>query len=198
MAAKTVAALIERLADRVYAGLAVVLALAFMAAVLMGFANALARYGWGATYRGADEIQVYVMVAMTFLGAGVVAWQNRHLRLDVLINGAPYTLRRLVRWGEAVLALVVCGFMINLSWIYMQRLRGFGMTSDTAGVPLWIPHAALVAGFCLIALAYVLKGFRPPAPGKEAGEATLAGPAARAELHSPARSDESGDPGSKG
>lgn len=155
------------IADRMYAALSTLLALMFIAAVAMSFANAVGRYVWGTTFRGADELQVYIMVAITFVGAGIVAWQNRHLRLDVLIGVAPRRVRKLVGLAETALALVICGFMIKLSFAYVQRLYGFGMTSDTAGLPLWIPHSTLVIGFSLIGLAYILRLFKIYAPNEE-------------------------------
>jgi TRAP-type C4-dicarboxylate transport system permease small subunit len=38
---------------------------------------------------GSDEIQVFIMVAMTFLGAAVVTRRNEHLRMDVFVKFMP-------------------------------------------------------------------------------------------------------------
>ena len=53
------------------------LAYAFIAAVGLNFINVIGRYGFGSTILSADELQIYIMVFMTFLGAAVVAWRNQ-------------------------------------------------------------------------------------------------------------------------
>ena len=66
-----------------------ILALAFIFAVCLNFANVVGRYVFGYSISGADEIQIYIMVWMAFLGAAVVAWRREHLRMDVLVKMLP-------------------------------------------------------------------------------------------------------------
>jgi len=76
------------------------LALAFIVAVLLNFTNVLGRYLFGLSLLGSDEVQVFVMVAMTFLGAVVVTRRNEHLRMDVLVRFMPASLRVVLRIAE--------------------------------------------------------------------------------------------------
>jgi len=69
------------------------LALAFIMAVLLNFGNVVGRYLFGVSFLASDEVQVFVMVAMTFLGAVVVTRRNEHLRMDVLVQFMPAGLR---------------------------------------------------------------------------------------------------------
>lgn len=51
------------------------LAVAFVFAVCLNFANVIGRYAIGRSILGADEVQIYIMVCMAFLGAVVVSWR---------------------------------------------------------------------------------------------------------------------------
>ncbi|WP_326542737.1 TRAP transporter small permease [Pseudorhodoferax sp.] len=135
------------------------LAMALLAAVLLNVANVVARYGFGRSITGADELQVYLMVALAFLGSVVALVRAEHLRMDVLARRFPAPLRRLVDAGEALATLLLCGGVCAVSTRYAWRMHGLGSVSQDAGLPLWLPHAvvalafAAMAGVALVALA---------------------------------------------
>ena len=136
------------------------LALAFVFAVLLNFANVIGRYGFGRSISGADEIQVYIMVAMTFLGAAVVASRRGHLRMDVLAKMLPAPARRVLHYAEILLVLVLAVFTAFHSYRYAADMARLGRASDMAGIPTWIPHGTVVLGFGLIAAIAVLELIR--------------------------------------
>jgi TRAP-type C4-dicarboxylate transport system permease small subunit len=53
------------------------LAVAFVFAVCLNFANVIGRYVLDRSLLGADEVQIYIMVCMAFLGAVVVSWRKQ-------------------------------------------------------------------------------------------------------------------------
>lgn len=126
------------------------LALAFIMAVLLNFGNVVGRYLFGVSFLASDEVQVFVMVAMTFLGAVVVTRRNLHLRMDVLVQFMPPVARLALRITEQILLLVLAAFVVSQSYFYAAQMLRIGRRSDMAGVPMWIPHGFLVAGFSLI------------------------------------------------
>ena len=128
------------------------LAYAFIAAVALNFTNVVGRYGFGTTLLSADELQIFIMVFMTFLGAAVVAWRNQHLRMDVLVNALPSPVRRLIRIAELAVIVILAGFVLWTSTYYAKQMFDIGRVSDMAQVPMWIPHGVVAAGFGLMAL----------------------------------------------
>lgn len=167
--------MIDRVFDRIAQILELTLALAFMAAVLLNFANVLGRYLFGISLLGSDELQVFIMIGMTFLGAAVVSRRNMHLRMDVLVRFLPVPVQVLLRILEQVLLAMLAGFVLTQSFYYAQRIWLIGRTSDMTGVPMWIPHGFVVLGFGLmlaIALWRLLRILRGlPNRSAAAGEA---------------------------
>jgi len=143
---------IDQAFDRVARVIEVMLALSFIFAVLLNFANVFGRYLLGLSLLGADEVQIFIMVAMTFLGAAVVTRRNLHLRMDVLIRFLPAPVRLALRVAEQVLLAVLAGFVLTQSYFYARQMWRIGRTSDMAGIPMWIPHATVALGFGLILL----------------------------------------------
>ena len=126
------------------------LALAFIFAVLLNFTNVVGRYVFGISLLGSDEVQVFIMVGVTFLGAAVVTRRNQHLRMDVLVQLMPEGARIVLRVIEQMLLIALAGFVITQSFFYARQMLRIGRASDMAGVPMWIPHGAVSLGLSLI------------------------------------------------
>lgn len=152
--------MIDKAIDRAARALELALGLGFLFAILLNFTNVIGRYVFGRSLLWADEVQVFIMIAMTFLGAVVVTWRRAHLRMDALTRLMPARLKTIINIVEAIVMLVLCGFVFTQSWDYASRMFVFGRTSDTAGVPMWIPHGTLALGFGLIFLICLWHGFR--------------------------------------
>jgi TRAP-type C4-dicarboxylate transport system permease small subunit len=119
---------------------------------------------------GADEVQIFIMVGMTFLGAAVVTRRDLHLRMDVLVRYLPASVRVALRVVELLLLATVAGFVVSQSYFYAGQMLRIGRTSDMAGVPMWIPHGTVALGFALILIVAVwgLVRIARPLPSSEA------------------------------
>ena len=120
--------------------------------MIVNFANVVGRYAFDYAFLGADEAQIYIMIWMAFLGAAVVSWRNRHLRMDVLLRLFPKPVQATLRAIEMLLLAGLGGFVLIESASYSWRIFSLGQTSNTAGIPMWLPHSAVPIGFGLIAL----------------------------------------------
>ncbi len=118
----------------------------------------LARDVFGLSDVWVTDVTTYLMGYMTFVGAATLAWQGRHLKIDILGHYLEPRARR-------ALALVSCAIVTSVSlallWLsaglwwdaWDSNERSWGMLS----VPLWIPYLSLFAGCALLALAQVVR-----------------------------------------
>lgn len=143
--------------NRLMSAIERILALAFIGAVCLNFANVVGRYGLGRSIAGADEVQIYVMVFMAFLGAAVVSWRRQHLRMDVLVRLLPGRAQAALRFCELALAAILAAFVVVQSWRYAAQMLAIGRTSDVGDIPMWIPHGAVTLGFALILVSVLRK-----------------------------------------
>lgn len=130
-----------------------ILALALLCAIALNFANVVGRYVVGRTILGADEVQTYIMVAIAFLGAGIVAWQGEHLRMDVAARLLPARPKAVLQALEFVVVAVLAGFAMVQSARYVSDMLRLDVKSPLAQIPMWVPHSAVALGFGLILLA---------------------------------------------
>lgn len=134
-----------------------VLALALLIGVSLNFTNVVGRYSAGYALNGVDEVEIYILIWMTFLGAVVVTWRKQHLRMDVLLNACPPKVRKAVAAAEALTMLAACTFVAVQSAVYVERIYSLGAVSDIARIPTWIPHSAIAVNFAFMALIVLLR-----------------------------------------
>ena len=143
--------------NRFIEGLEKLLGLALIAAVAFNFVNVVGRYIFGRTFIAADEVQIFIMVYIAFLGAAVATWRRLHLRMDVLVQLLPRRAQAALAAAELVLVLVLAAFVLYVSSGYVAQMAGLDARSQNAGIPMWLPHSAIVLGFGLIAVLAVLQ-----------------------------------------
>ena len=149
--------MLDRIFGQLTRAIELLLALAFIAAVLLNFINVVGRYGFGWTLIWGDEVQIYVMVWMAFLGAVVVSWRHMHLRMDILFRHFPRPVQFAVQLLELAALVLLCGLMLFESGRYAQQMFVLERASDVAQIPMWIPNSGVAVGFGLIALIGLLR-----------------------------------------
>src|SRR5215510_1979727 len=109
-----------------------VLALGLLVGISLNFINVIGRYFAGFALNGADEIEIYILIWIAFLGAAAVTWRGLHLRMDVLVNACPPPFRLAVAIFETIVFVAVAGFVAWQSFKYVERIYSLGAVSDIA------------------------------------------------------------------
>jgi TRAP-type C4-dicarboxylate transport system permease small subunit len=128
-----------------------------IAAVFVNCANVVSRYVFARAILGAEEIQVFILVWITFVGIAGVGWRGEHLRMDVLVQRIPPRLRTVIDRTEASLVALLALFMLYQSWHFTALMINFGRNSDALGIPMAVPHIGLVTGFLFLSVISLLR-----------------------------------------
>jgi len=147
--------------EKIIDGLQTALGWVLMASVLLNCVNIAGRYVFGVTITGADELQIFSMIAITFLGLCAVGWRGTHLRMDVLTHLMPDRLKTVLKFVERLLVCVVCMLVIYASQVYVSRMYQLGIRSENAHIPMWLMHAIVTVGLSLLVLVMVARMLTP-------------------------------------
>jgi TRAP-type C4-dicarboxylate transport system permease small subunit len=130
--------------------------------VLLNVANAVAR-ATGVVVIGVDEVLVFGMIWMVMLGMLLVTAEKGHIALELLnMRVGPRTAVALSVVTHLVMASA-CAYAALQSFYFVQRVAALGQTSMALGMPMLIPHSALIVGFggtALIAAILLLRDLR--------------------------------------
>lgn len=133
------------------ATLQVVTAVLLIIAVALNFANIVGRYMFNAPIASAEEVMLFLLVAVVFLGNGLVSWEGKQIRMDVILHALPPIVRRLLEVLADLTMMVVCVVLIVFAWPVIDMLYDFDQRSPAASVPLFIPQALIPIGLGLMA-----------------------------------------------
>ncbi|WP_164512225.1 TRAP transporter small permease [Oceaniglobus ichthyenteri] len=142
----------KKITETVTSTFKTLLALVLIGLVLISCANIFLRYVLEINWLAADELQVFIMIGLAFLGAIVVSVEQGQLRLDLLGQiDAPW-LKSLLGVLESVVTVLVCGFVAYHSWAFLVRTYSFGQKGGSSGIAMWIPHSTVTICFAALTL----------------------------------------------
>jgi TRAP-type C4-dicarboxylate transport system permease small subunit len=139
----------------------VLIGLLLVVSVLVNFANIVGRYAFHAPLVGAEEMMIFLMIAIVFLGTAVVAREGRHIKMDILVGLLPVRAQKTIHVLVEILTIVVTGVVTYLAIPLIGHLAAFNERSQAANIPLAIPQAAIPVGFTLLILATVARLLEP-------------------------------------
>ena len=119
--------------------------------VALNAANAIGRYFFDRAIEGADEVLVYSMIWLVFLGAALVAQKDKHLRFDLLERILKeYRVRRVLFLVYNGMTFFVVIFVVFQSVQVIEKIGKVGQKSMALEIPMVIPHSAVLIGLLLI------------------------------------------------
>jgi TRAP-type C4-dicarboxylate transport system permease small subunit len=134
-----------------------IIAALLVISVLINFANVIGRYLFGHSIYWTEEVLVFLLLWSVFIGIVAVTYNGAHLSMDVLSQRLIGRPRRILN-GAAVLTLIACSTVVAVeSFQVVLVLARTGQVSVAANVPMVIPHAAILVGFALVAIAALIR-----------------------------------------
>ena len=123
------------------------------AAILVSAANATSRKLFSISSNAWLELQWYLFGAAYLLAAAYTLQRNEHIRIDIISNMLPKTVRN---WIDIVGHVVMLlPFTILIIWEatpwFLQSYRIGEMSSNFGGLIQWPAKGLIIAGFALLA-----------------------------------------------
>ena len=123
------------------------LGVALLVMVALNVINAVCRYVFGIVFTGADEVLVFMMIWLVMLGLILVTANRSNIALDFLVQRTGPRTRLVLAIFQHGVMTVTCAFATFYCWAFVSRVAAIGQTSMALGLPMAIPHFALVVGF---------------------------------------------------
>jgi C4-dicarboxylate transporter DctQ subunit len=134
-----------------------VAAILLLGSVAINFANIIGRYFFSYSISWAEEIMLFLMVGCVFLGTAQVAWANRHIRMDVLLNVLPAPIKKAVEFFTDLCLIAVCVAITIFALPVIQQLAAFDERSQAANFPLVIPQFMIPFGLSVMAILVAIR-----------------------------------------
>jgi TRAP-type C4-dicarboxylate transport system permease small subunit len=129
----------------------VIAILAAMAAMV--FANVVLRFATDNSILWVEEVSRYLMIWLTFLGAGLVLRYGGHIGIDTLQDALP----RHGVWIRGAIFLLLLGFFTTMIWLGARyAMLTWGQTTPVMQIPVGAVYLAMPIGFALMIVHLLL------------------------------------------
>jgi TRAP-type C4-dicarboxylate transport system permease small subunit len=125
--------------------------------VAINFANVIGRYVFGHALFWAEEVMAFITIWGVFIGLAAITYNGDHLNMDLFSAAIRGPWRIVVNGFVAAAMIACCVFVALQSYQVVALFAQTNQVSVAADVPKAIPHAALLTGFALAALAVVVR-----------------------------------------
>ncbi|HZD54686.1 MAG TPA: TRAP transporter small permease [Candidatus Aquicultoraceae bacterium] len=131
----------------------------------------VARYFFRAPHDWSLELNIFLLIASTFLAAAFTQEARAHVGIEVLENLLSPRWNRWRHLTGDVLSAAFCAFVAYYAWRYFGEAWEKGWVTDSTWAPkLWIPYFFMSLGMSTLALQFVVQivdDLFPPAGRKE-------------------------------
>lgn len=127
-----------------------------IALAVLIIANVIGRNVFGYSLYFVDEINTFLIIFITFVGASYAARNARHIRMSAISDMAPK------KYEKAMVYIMTLGTFIFMGWTtiistrYILDLMASGRQSSLLQVPLWRIWIIVPIGLALTTLHYLM------------------------------------------
>ncbi len=132
-------------------------AIMLISSVAINFANIVGRYVFDASFTWAIEIILFLMVGAVFTGCCAVAWENRHIRMDVLLRILPPNIAAMLGLLSDLVLIATAIAVAVFAYPVISQLAAFDERSAAENFPMAIPQAMIPIGYSLMALLVAVR-----------------------------------------
>jgi len=125
-----------------------------LGSVVLICANAFGRYVLAAPIIWAEEVLGYSLVWMVYLGAVLVTSDDGHLRMDLLTQSLPASVRRIIETIGNLIFLAIGALIIDQA---RESITQFHFRSQVAGLPMDVLHTIIPVSFALMVVLVLIR-----------------------------------------
>lgn len=135
----------------------VVSGILFLIAALINVANIIARYVFFKPIFWAEEILIFLMIWAVYVVVISITYRGAHLCMDLVYSTFSPHVKIAINVAVTGTFIGCAIFTALQSWdVVLLHYRNHAVTAAT-GIPLVIPHSAVLFGFAFMALTVIVR-----------------------------------------
>ncbi|MHB8090713.1 MAG: TRAP transporter small permease subunit [Syntrophales bacterium] len=146
-------AIIEK--SNLYLGIISGMGILFMGLILTY--EVVCRYIFNAPTIWTQEVSIYLFMWTMLAASSYTLQTGKHVRVDLLLEKMRVRTRLLTEGATGIVGALYCLIVTQQAWQMLAMSFEYGKLSATPlRVPLWIPQSALLIGFVLLTLQFII------------------------------------------
>ncbi|MCL1999875.1 MAG: TRAP transporter small permease [Planctomycetes bacterium] len=104
-----------------------------------------------------EEVQLWFIVWIVFLGASAVARHSGHIAIDAFVNLFPRRLRKFSRGIGHVTTMAVLAFVGFYAFRHVQQMYTSGRVTNLLYIPYWLIYLVVPLSCCLMVVTSLFR-----------------------------------------
>ncbi|MBN2058849.1 MAG: TRAP transporter small permease [Deltaproteobacteria bacterium] len=131
------------------------------AMVILIFIDVILRYFFASPLLFADEMSVYLMIYVAFIGAALTMKMGVHISVDILYRHFPKRSQLWLSSITTVLGTFICFLMTWQAAVWVKYTCDTGFISPgILETPMWIPMASIPVGLLLWSMQFLVEAIK--------------------------------------
>ena len=122
-------------------------------------ANAIGRYVFGKSLFFSEELNQFLIVAITFIGFAYAVRKGRNIRMTAVYDSLGYTAKKTVSTVIAITTGVLMLYLAYKAVFYVIELKDLNRLSPALQLPVYIIYAIIPVGLFVAGIQYVITFF---------------------------------------
>jgi TRAP-type C4-dicarboxylate transport system permease small subunit len=119
------------------------------------FANVVVRYLTNASFAFTEEFSVFLLVALTLVGAAAAFSRDRNIRVDFFVRKLPAATQRRLELAGMALSAILFSMVAWYGWRFFLDDWKYGTTSPGLGIPQWM-YSVWLTVLCVLIVARIV------------------------------------------
>lgn len=122
-------------------------------------ANAIGRYAFDKSLFFSEELNQFLIVAVTFIGFAYAVRKGRNIRMTAMYDSMGYKGQKTISTVIAVVTGVLMFYLAYKSIYYVMELKEINRLSPALQFPVYIVYSIIPVGLFIAGLQYIIAFF---------------------------------------
>lgn len=109
---------------------------------------------------GADPLVRHLVLWVVFLGAGIAAKDNSHIKIDLLSKKLPNNINKIINFLVSLFSTIVLGILIYAAMTFVSMEYTDSQKIPLMNIPVWTMEIIIPAGYTIVAIHTLINGIK--------------------------------------
>ncbi|OUR67531.1 C4-dicarboxylate ABC transporter permease [Marinomonas sp. 42_23_T18] len=122
-------------------------------------ANAIGRYAFGKSLFFSEELNQFLIIAITFIGFAYAVRKGRNIRMTALYDSLGYRAKKTIATTIAITTGLLMFYLSYKASIYVMEVRDLNRLSPALQFPVYLVYIIIPIGLAMAGLQYIIAFF---------------------------------------
>ncbi len=122
-------------------------------------ANAIGRYAFGKSLFFSEELNQFLIIAITFIGFAYAVRKGRNIRMTALYDSLGYRAKKSIATLIAITTGLLMFYLSYKASIYVMEVRDLNRLSPALQFPVYLVYIIIPIGLAMAGLQYIIAFF---------------------------------------